>query len=132
MQKPTQILSAHNYLLLTSDTNRIDIIRSPLINEVIKPVCEHQRAYVSPGHNRLFCRIIIGKIVVGHLDVESLIPVTEVLLCKGIGIVLRMSRCIEVSALKVGNKVNSGLIGIRQNLQILAKRHIVKIDVRMA
>ena len=49
-----------------------DIVRSVLINDIIQPVGEKQVGMSAPSYQRRLGSVVVGEIVLGHLDGFSL------------------------------------------------------------
>lgn len=76
-----------------------------LVNTVVEPVGEHKVCMTSPGEHGRLGWVVVGKIIVGEVDLVALVKVTEILVCKGQAVVFRMTCDEELSAVLFCNNM---------------------------
>ena len=74
----------------------VDIVRRNLINVVVEPVAEKDTGGAGPAHIDLFA-LVVGEIIFRRFDFKSLVKVAEILVFKGIPVILDVSRNKDVS-----------------------------------
>ena len=59
----------------------------------------------SPCKQGRLCGVVVGKIIVGKVDLVALVQITEILVCKGQAVVFRMTCDEELSAVLFCNNM---------------------------
>lgn len=83
-------MAQYHRLLHIESANFIDVIRCCLIDKIIQPIGIQQMRMGTPSHNRSLSIIIIGIIILRNCNRQSSVFISQILLFKGICVILGM------------------------------------------
>ena len=117
---------------LRQSADRLDKIRGLLVYEVVQPIGEQQIRARPPGAGRRFRVVIPREIIPGQLNRESFVFVSQIFVTQSIRIIFGMSGDEDLPAVIRRNRVNSGFLALRENLERRTLSYVFLDDSRMA
>jgi hypothetical protein len=94
------------------------IVWCNLVDVIVKPVSKQQIAVAAPGGARFVLRVVLRKIVVRNLRVQTGFHIAEIFACQGIGIVLRVAGDKGDALIFAGEQIRIALFRLREDLEI--------------
>ncbi len=94
------------------------IVWCNLVDIIVKPVSKQQIAVAPPGGARFVLRVVLRKIVVRNLWIQTGFHIAEIFACRGIGIVLRVAGNKGDALIFAGKQIRIALFRLREDLEI--------------
>ena len=94
------------------------IVWCNLVDVIVQPVSEQQITVAAPGSARFVLRVVLRKIVVGNLRVQTGFHIAEIFTCQGIGIVLGVAGDKGDALIFAGEQIRIALFRLREDLKI--------------
>ena len=90
-----------------------------MVNEIVEPVRKNQAGCTFPADQGHQVLIIVGKVVVGPVNVQSFALVPKIFFGQCISVVFTVPGREEVAALHIRQQADTGNITVCQDLQVL-------------
>ena len=94
------------------------IVWCNLVDVIVQPVSEQQITLAAPGSARFVLRVVLRKIVVGNLRVQTGYHLAELFTCQGIGIVVGGAGDKGDALIFTGEQIRIALFRLREDLEI--------------
>ena len=106
-----------------------DVVGGSLIHVVIEPVGVKQLACAPPADNGRPGGVIVGKIVIGHMDGQPFVPIPEVFFGQRVRIVLGVPGDEELAGVLALHGENTGISGNGEQLQAGGRPDVALVDL---